>query len=82
MGNETDNIVKGLLNSFLNNYQKEEEILRKGSNFVIESVDLLSHHIHKTSLKRGKSCIKFPEWVVNNRATINPKNVSDVFNIL
>ena len=74
LGNETDDIIKGLLNSFLNNYQKEETILRNGSNFVFESVDLLSYHIHKTSLKRGKSYIKSPEWILNKRATINPKN--------
>ena len=53
LGNETDDIIKGLINSFLNNYQKEEIILRNGSNFVFESVDLLSYHIHKTSLRRG-----------------------------
>ena len=74
LGNETDDIIKGLLNSFLNNYQKEEIILRNGSGFVFESVDLLSYHVHKTSLKRGKSYIKSPEWVLNKRATINPKN--------
>ena len=73
-GNETDDIIKGLLNSFLNNYQKEEIILRNGSNFVFESVDLLSYHIHKLSLKRGKSYINSLEWVLNKKATINPKN--------
>ena len=56
--NEIDDIIKGLLQSFLNNYQEEEIILRKGSDFVFESVDLLSYHVHKTSLKRGKSYIK------------------------
>ena len=50
-GNETD-IIKRLLNSFLNNYQKEETILRIGSGFVFESFYLMSYHIHKTSLKR------------------------------
>ena len=60
-GNETDDIIKGLLNSFLNNYQKEEIILRNGSNFVFESVDLLSYHIHKTRLRRGRSYMKYPE---------------------
>ena len=74
LGNETDDIIKGLINSFLNNYQKEEIILRNGSGFVFESVDLLSYHVHKTSLKRGKSYIKSPEWLINKRATINPKN--------
>ena len=76
-GNETDYIVKGLLNSFSNNCQKEDIVLRNGSDFVFESVDLLSYHVHKTSLKRGKSYMKSPEWLVNKRATINPKNVSD-----
>ena len=73
-GNETDDIIKWLINFFLNNYEKEEIVLINGSNFVFESVDLLSYHIHKTSLKRGKSYIKSPEWVINKRATINPKN--------
>ena len=76
-GNETGDIVKGILNSFLNNYQKEEIVLRNGSNFVFESVDLLSYHIHKTSLKIGNSYIKSSEWLINKRATINPKNKDD-----
>ena len=38
-GNETDDIIKGLFNSFLINYQQEEMILRKGSDIVFESVD-------------------------------------------
>ena len=52
LGNEIDDIVKILFNSLLNNYQKEEIILRNGSNFVFENLDLLSYHIHETSLKR------------------------------
>ena len=73
-GNETDDIIKELFKCFLNNYQKEEIILRKGSDFIFESVDLLSYSFHKISLKSGKSYIKSPEWVLNKRATINPKN--------
>ena len=73
-GNETDDIIEGLLNSFLTNYQKGEEILRHESVFVFKSVDLPSYHIPKTSLKRGKSYMKSPEWIINKRATINPKN--------
>ena len=74
LGNETDDIIKELINYFLNNYQKEEIILRNGSNFVFESVDLLSYHLYKISLRRGRLYIKSPEWVLNKRATINPKN--------
>ena len=80
LGNETDDIIKELLKSFLNNYQEEEIILRKGGDFVF---DLLSYTFHKTSLKRGKSYIKSPEWVLNKRATINPKiKIINVFSIL
>ena len=75
--NETDDIIKERINSFLNNYQKHEMILRNESNFVSESVDLLSYNIHKTSLKRGNSYIKFPNWIANKKATINPKNEDD-----
>ena len=56
-GNETDDIIKGLLNSFLTDYQNEEAILRNGSNFIFESVDLLSYSFHKISLRRGRSYI-------------------------
>ena len=73
-GNGIHDIIKELFKSFLNNYQKEETILRNGSGFVIENVDLLSYIFHKISLKRGKSYMKSPEWVINKRATINPKN--------
>ena len=45
--------------------------------FVIESVDLLSYQIHKTSLKRGYSYIKSPEWMAIKKAIINPKNKND-----
>ena len=74
LGNETPEIITKLIKSFLSNYQKEEKILRNGSNFVFDSVDLLAAHTHKTNLKRGKSYIKSPEWILNKRATINPKN--------
>ena len=74
MVNETDDIIKGLINYFLNNYQKEETVLKNGSNFVFESIDLWSYHLHKIDLRRGRSHIKSPECVLNKRATINRKN--------
>ena len=74
LGNETNDIINGILKSFLSNYQEEDKILRNGSNFVFKSVDLLVYRIHKTRLKRGKSYIKSSEWILNKRATMNPKN--------
>ena len=61
--------------NFLNNYQKEAKILKNdGSNFVFESVKISYYHVHKINLKRGRSYIRSPEWILNKRAAINPKN--------
>ena len=49
--NETDDIIKEFFKSFLNNYQKEEIILKKESGFIFESVELLSYSFHKISSK-------------------------------
>ena len=70
------------LNLFLSNYQKEEQILRNGGNYIFESVDVLNIHFYKIDLKRGKSYIKSPEWIQNKKATINPKilKIINVFN--
>ena len=47
--------------------------MRKGSNFVFESVDLLYYSLHKISLNRGGSHIDYPDWTKHKKATINPK---------
>ena len=44
MGNETDEIVKELFKSLFQNYQKDFEESKKGSEFVFDSVDLLLHY--------------------------------------
>ena len=59
-GNETNDIIKKCFESLLTNYQNEETKIG-GGNFVFESVDLLSYHIHKTILKSRKSYIKSPK---------------------
>ena len=57
-GNETPEVISKLIKSFLSNYQEEQKILRSGSNFVFDSVDLLFVNSHKIDLKRGKPYIK------------------------
>ena len=77
MGNETDDIIKELFESFLEKYQKKLEEKMKDSKFVFESVDLLYYSLHKTTLRRGKSYIKSSKWLRNKGATINPQNYDD-----
>ena len=41
-GDETDNIIKNFSNLLLQRYQEElEQKMRKGSNFIFDSADLL-----------------------------------------
>ena len=40
LDNETDDIIKRFFSSFLNNFQKEQIILRNRSNFVFASIVL------------------------------------------
>ena len=37
----------------------------------------MDYKLHNVRLKRDGSYIKSPEWLVNKRATINPKNKKD-----
>ena len=53
-GSDTANIIKELFESFLNDYQKEEQII-KGSDFNLESVDLMDYKLHRVRLRRGGS---------------------------
>ena len=77
IGNKIDNIINYLFKSFLDNYQKEQQIMRKGSEFSFESVELLDYHLHKIISERGKSYIKPPKWLENKKATIIPKNYAN-----
>ena len=68
LGNETDDIVESLINSFLNNYQKEQQVSREKSNLIFDSADLIQYKFHKTNLKRGSSYIKSPERLANKKS--------------
>ena len=77
MGSETDDVIEELRESLLQRYQNGLEEKMKRSDFVCDSIDLSYYHLHKTSLRRGRSYIESPEWLRNKRATINPKNDDD-----
>ena len=47
MGNEADDIIKELSESFKKRYKEGLETKMKGAQFVFESVDLFYHSLHK-----------------------------------
>ena len=77
MGDETDEIIKELFESFLQRYQEGLEESMKGSEFVFDSVDLLEYKLNKIGLNRGGSYVDSRKWLKNKKAIINPKNNDD-----
>ena len=49
----------------------------KGSEFAFDGVNVLYYDLNKISLNRRGSYIKYPEWLEDKQATINPKNKND-----
>ena len=70
----TDDILTKLLQSFLENYEREKNILRNGIGYVFDCVDLTLLQLHSIELKRGSSYIPSPKWIEKKKATINPQN--------
>ena len=77
MGSETDEIIEGLFESFLQKYREGLEESMRGSEFAYDSVDALYYNLNKVSLSRGESYIDSPKWLKNKKATINPKSNDD-----
>ena len=65
-------------NTLLQRFQHAQETSNdKGSEFIPESVELLYYHFQKIDIRRAESYIMSPNWIVNKKATINPKNEKD-----
>ena len=77
IGNETDEIIEELFDSFLQIYQENLEQSMTGSEFVFDSADLLYCKCHKISLNRGGLYIDSRKWFKNKKVTKNPKNNDD-----
>ena len=73
-GSDTDEIIKGLFESFLQKYEENLQEKMKRSNFEFDSVNFLYYDFNKISISRGKSYIDSPKWLKNKRSTINSKH--------
>ena len=73
-GDDTDEIIKGLFESFLQKYEENLQEKMRGSDFEFDGVNVLYYHFNKTSIYRGGSYIDSPKWLKDKKSTINPKN--------
>ena len=79
MGSDTEDVTDTLFNTILQRFQQAQETSNdKGSEFILESVELLLYcYFQKINIRRAESYIISPDWIVNKKATINPKNERD-----
>ena len=78
MDSDTENIIDTLFNTILQRFlQAQETSNDKGSVFFPDSVELLYYYFQKTDIRGAESYIMSPDWMVNKKATIKPKNERD-----
>ena len=78
MGSDTEDVIDTLFNTILQRFQQAQETSNdKGSEFIPKSVELLYYYFQKINIRRAESYIMSPDWIVNKKATINPKNEKD-----
>ena len=73
-GDDTDEIIKSLFQSFIQRYEESSQNKMKGSDFEFDAINFLYYDFNKTSIYGGGTYIDSPKWLKDKRSTINPKN--------
>ena len=76
-GDETDESIEELFESFLQKYEENLQNKMKGSDFEFDGVNILYYDFNKISLNRGGSYIDSPKWLKDKKSIINPINNDD-----
>ena len=73
-GDDTNEIIKLLFQSFIQRYEESLQNKMKGSDFEFDGINFLYYDFNKTSIHRGGTYIDSPKWLRDKKSTINPKN--------
>ena len=74
-GDDTDEIIKSLFQSFIQRYEENlGKDKRKGSDFEFDAINFLYYDFNKTSIYGSGTYIDSPKWLKDKKSTINPKN--------
>ena len=71
-GDDTNEIIKLLFESFLQSFEENLQEKMRGSDF--DGINFFNYNFNKTSIYRGGSYIDSPKWLKDKKSTINPKN--------
>ena len=73
-GDDTDEIIKGLFESFLQKYKENLQEKMKGSDFEFDGVNSLYYDFNKISINRDGSYTDSLKWLKDKKLTTNPKS--------
>ena len=73
-GDDTNEIIKLLFESFLQRFAENLQEKMRGSDFEFDGINFFYYNFNKTSIYRGGSYIDFPKYLKDEKSTINPKN--------
>ena len=74
---DANDVIEKFFKSLRSRYQENLEKLMKGSDFIVDLVQLMYYKCHKINSIRGGSYIDSPDWIKKKKATINPKKTDD-----
>ena len=74
IGDDTNEVIKSLFESFLQRFKENLQEKMRGSDFGFDSINFFNSNFNKTSIYRGGSYIDSPKWLKDKKSTINPKN--------
>ena len=76
-GDDTNEIIKLLFESFLQRFEENLQNKMRGSEFEFDGINFFYYSFNKTSIYRGDTYIDSPKWLKDEKSTINPKNNDD-----
>ena len=74
IGDNTNEIIKSLFESFLQRFEENLQDKMRGSDSEFDGIIFFYYNFNKTSICRGGSYIDSPKWLKDKKSTINPKN--------
>ena len=73
-GDDTNEIIKLLFESFLQRFEENLQEKMRVSDFEFDGINFFYYNLNKTGIYRCGSYIDSPKWLKDKKSTINPKN--------
>ena len=76
-GDDTNEIIKLLFESFLQRFEENLQNKMRGLQFEFDGINFSYYSFNKMSIYRGSTYTDTPKWLKDKKSTINPKNNDD-----